>query len=134
MKFINRLRAWFSTEARTVGLSPKILSAPIAALIAAGLNKLGVTPQDLADAFGTTSTVIVGAELFIAGLAASWLLPPGVVVEPAPAVGPGSDAALPHDELVDAPLEPDAGMLSIEAALALLIVVVAVVILLRAFS
>lgn len=134
MKVINRIRAWLSTEARTVGVSPKILAAPIAALLATALNKIGVTPQDLADVFGTTATVIVGAELFVAGLVATWLLPPGETVTPAPVLEGAADDRVPLDKLEPAGPPADAGMLSIEAALALLIIVVAVVILLRAFS
>lgn len=137
MKLINRIRAWLSTEARTVGVSPKILAAPIAALLATGLNKIGVTPQDLADVFGTTATVIVGAELFVAGLVATWLLPPGETIAPAPILEGAADDRVPLEQL-DAPADPlppaDAGILTIEAALAVLILCVAVVVLLRAFG
>jgi hypothetical protein len=79
MQFLKTFIKSFRSGARTTGLSPKLLAAPIGALIAGALALVGLTPAEIGGALGVSTEAVVTAEAAIAGLIASWLLPPGNV-------------------------------------------------------
>jgi hypothetical protein len=93
-KYLNRIRAFFSSEARTVGLSPKALAPLIGAGITAGLAALGITPHDIGNVLGVSDSVVAAGEVTVAAKLAAYLLGPGSVVVPPPALAAGNDARL----------------------------------------
>jgi len=96
MRIVNRIRAWLGREATTVGISPKILAAPISAGIVWLIAQTGLSLDQIADLLNVSTTIVTGAIITLGALVAGWLLPPGTVVVPEAtdiSVG-GSDARL----------------------------------------
>lgn len=93
-KILNRIRAFFSSEAKTVGLSPKVLAPFIASGIAALISWVGLTPGDISGFLHVNVSVITGGELILGTAIAAWLLGPGTVAVPDPELTAGSDARL----------------------------------------
>jgi len=79
-KLLKRARAWLRGEATTLGVSPKILAAPIGALITAALNRAGLPIESLAADLGVSVSLVNGAVLTAAALIAGYVLTPGAVV------------------------------------------------------
>jgi uncharacterized membrane protein len=79
---LQKLLNAFRSGARTVGLSPKALAAPIGAAITALLALVGLTPQVIGDAIGVNAPAVAAAILTVATGIATVLLPPGVVTQP----------------------------------------------------
>lgn len=93
MRYINRALGRLRSSAKTVGLSPKILAPAIGSAITALLALAGLTPHDLAHAFGVSDEIAAAALITLAAHLAAWLLPPGNVVNTGE-VGPASDDLL----------------------------------------
>ncbi|MBA3688457.1 MAG: hypothetical protein H0W81_06485 [Chloroflexi bacterium] len=105
MRYLQRVLAWFRTEATMVGLSPKILQTVIGTGITAGLSALGLTPGDIGNALGFPSSAVAGAEVVVASWLAGYLLPVGKVAMPVHVKEPPSDDLL--EDHVKAKLDAD---------------------------
>ena len=66
---LQKLLNAFRSGARTVGLSPKALAAPIGAAITALLALVGLTPQVIGDAIGVNAPAVAAAILTVAASA-----------------------------------------------------------------
>jgi hypothetical protein len=83
MRYVNRFLAVFRQNAKTVGLSPKVLGPVIGGIIAAAAKLIGLDSNELAGVIGVVAASI-----------AAVLLPPGDVVAPS-VTEAGSDALMP---------------------------------------